>query len=40
VQNHLVALTQEKQTLTLEKVRSGRAPGESENQSKTNQEKT
>jgi polyphosphate kinase len=40
VQNHMVALTQEKQTLTLEKVRSGRAPGESENQSKTNQEKT
>ena len=40
VQNHMVALTQEKQTLTLEKVRSGRTPGESENQSKTNQEKT
>jgi polyphosphate kinase len=40
VQNHMVALTQEKQKLTLEKVRSGRTPGESENQSKTNQEKT
>ena len=40
VQNHMVALTQDKQKLTLEKVRSGRAPGESENQSKTNQEKT
>jgi hypothetical protein len=36
----MVALTQEKQKLTLEKVRSGRTPGESENQSKTNQEKT
>ena len=40
VQNHMVALTQEKQKLTIEKVRSGRASGESENQSKTNQEKT
>ena len=38
VQDHLITLSQEKQALTLEKVRSGRAPGESENQSKTNQE--
>ena len=38
VQDHLIYLSQEKQVLTLEKVRSGRAPGESENQSKTNQE--
>jgi polyphosphate kinase len=38
VQDHLITLSQEKQALTLEKVRSGRAPGESENQSKANQE--
>ena len=38
VQDHLITLSQEKQALTLEKVRSGRAPGESKNQSKTNQE--
>ena len=38
VQDHLITLSQEKQALTIEKVRSGRAPGESENQSKTNQE--
>ena len=36
VQDQLITLSQEKQVLTLEKVRSGRAPGESENQSKTN----
>jgi polyphosphate kinase len=36
VQDHLITLSQEKQVLTLEEVRSGRAPGESENQSKTN----
>ena len=40
VQDHLITLSQEKQALTLEKVRSGRAPGESKNQSKTNQEQT
>ena len=38
VQDHLITLSQEKQALTLEKVRSGRTPGESENQSKANQE--
>jgi len=38
VQDHLITLSQEKQALTIEKVRSGRAPGESENQSKANQE--
>ena len=38
VQDHLISLSQEKQVLTLEKVRSGRTPGESENQSKANQE--
>ena len=38
VQDHLISLCQEKQVLTLEKVRSGRTPGESENQSKANQE--
>ena len=38
VQDHLITLSQEKQALTLEKARSGRAPGESKNQSKTNQE--
>jgi polyphosphate kinase len=36
VQDHLISLSQEKQSLTLEKVRSGRAPGESKNQGKTN----
>ena len=36
VQDHLITLSQEKQVLILEEVRSGRAPGESENQSKTN----
>ncbi|MBL6827794.1 MAG: polyphosphate kinase 1 [Opitutales bacterium] len=40
VQDHLITLSQEKQALTLEKVRSGRTPGESENQSKANQEQT
>ena len=40
VQDHLITLSQEKQALTIEKVRSGRAPGESENQSKTNQEQS
>ena len=36
VQDHLISLSQEKQSITLEKVRSGRAPGESKNQGKTN----
>ena len=38
VQDHLISLSQEKQIITLEKVRSGRTPGKSENQSKANQE--